>query len=104
MFKGGVNGTISGGEVAVASVHADPKNNLYSGGGFSNVFGLPSYQSASVANYLKKYPPHYPSHIYNNSGTSRAYPDVAAIGLKVPVVFLGETLAIGGTSASTPIW
>jgi tripeptidyl-peptidase-1 len=93
------------GEVAVAEPDAtDPKNDYYSGGGFSNVFELPSYQSAAVTHYLQKYPPHYSSQIYNNSGHSRAYPDVAAIGRGIPTVFLGETLGVGGTSASTPIW
>lgn len=97
--------TIAEGEVAVAEPDAtNPKNDYYSGGGFSNVFALPSYQSAAVTHYLQKYPPHYPSHIYNNSGTSRAYPDVSAIGLKIPTTYLGSTYGVGGTSASTPIW
>ena len=97
--------TLAEGEVAVADPDpTDPKLDYYSGGGFSNVFGLPSYQSAAVTNYLKKYPPHYPSHVYNNSGTSRAYPDVSAIGLKIPTTWLGNTYGVGGTSASTPIW
>jgi tripeptidyl-peptidase I len=82
----------------------DPKNDYYSGGGFSNVFALPSYQSAAVTNYLTNYPPHYPSHIYNNSGTSRAYPDVSALGLNLATVYLGSTYGVGGTSASTPIF
>jgi tripeptidyl-peptidase-1 len=92
-------------EVAVAGPDPnDAKNDYYSGGGFSNVFALPSYQSEAVTNYLKKYPPHYPSHIYNNSGNSRAYPDVSAIGLSIPTTYLGSTYGVGGTSASTPIW
>ncbi|KAE8446870.1 hypothetical protein EG329_011501 [Mollisiaceae sp. DMI_Dod_QoI] len=103
-LNGGVNATIADGEVAVAEPDAsDPKNDYYSGGGFSNVFALPSYQSDAVTNYLKKYPPHYPPHIYNSSGTSRAYPDVAAIGRNLPLVYLGESFGVGGTSASTPI-
>lgn len=67
------------------------------------MFPLPSYQAAAVSHYLTKYPPHYSSHIYNNSGHARAYPDIAAIGLKIPTVWLGETYGVGGTSASTPI-
>jgi tripeptidyl-peptidase-1 len=104
-FLGGRNGTITGGEMAVDDPDPnDPKNDYYSGGGFSNVFALPSYQSAVVTNYLTKYPPHYPSHIYNNSGTSRAYPDVSALGLNLATVYLGNTYGVGGTSASTPIF
>lgn len=92
-------------EVAVADPDpTDAKNDYYSGGGFSNVFALPSYQLDAVTGYLKNYPPHYPSHIYNNSGNSRAYPDVSAIGLKIPTTYLGNTYGVGGTSASTPIW
>lgn len=83
---------------------SDAKDDYYSGGGFSNVFDLPSYQSAAVTHYLTKYRPPYSSQIYNNSGHSRAYPDVSAIGLKIPTVWLGDTYGVGGTSASTPIW
>ncbi len=82
----------------------DPKNDYYSGGGFSNVFELPSYQSAAVTNYLTKYPPGYSSAIYNNSGAARAYPDVSALGLNLATVYLGRAIGVGGTSASTPIW
>ncbi|TVY84969.1 Tripeptidyl-peptidase sed1 [Lachnellula suecica] len=99
------NGTISSGEIAVAEPNVDPKEDYYSGGGFSNVFPLPSYQSDAVTNYLTKYPPYnYTSDIFNNSGNARAYPDVAAIGLKIPTTYLGYTYGVGGTSASTPIW
>ncbi|KAF8857370.1 subtilisin-like protein [Acephala macrosclerotiorum] len=104
-FLGGVNGSIAGGEMAVSDPDpTDSKNDYYSGGGFSNVFPLPSYQASAVTNFLTKYPPHYPSHIYNNSGAARAYPDVSALGLKIATVYLGHTYGVGGTSASTPIW
>jgi tripeptidyl-peptidase-1 len=105
MIAGGANGTIADGEIAAGQPDpTNPKNDYYSGGGFSNVFALPSYQASAVTNYLTKYPPHYPSHIYNNSGVARAYPDVSSIGLNIPTVWLNQTLAVGGTSASTPIW
>lgn len=91
-------------EVAVAEPDAaDPKNDYYSGGGFSNVFELPSYQCSAVTDYLTNYPPPYSSDIYNNSGVSRAYPDVSAVGLKLPTVYLNKAYGVGGTSASTPI-
>ena len=88
---------------------ADPdvnntKLDYYSGGGFSNVFTLPSYQASAVTNYLTKYPPPYSSNVYNNSGNSRAYPDVSALGLNLAIVYLNATYGIGGTSASTPIF
>lgn len=101
----GRNGTIDGGEMAVSSPNAkDHGLDYYSGGGFSNVFELPSYQSDAVTNYLTKYPPPYSSAIYNNSGKARAYPDVSALGLKLATVWLGKAYGVGGTSASTPLF
>jgi len=100
----GVNGAKDS-EVAVAKPNAkNPKLDYYSGGGFSNVFEVPSYQAYAVNEYLTKYPTNYTSATFNNSGTSRAYPDVAAIGLNLPTVYLGKTRPVGGTSASTPIF
>lgn len=53
---------------------------IFSGGGFSNVFAMPSYQKSAVTNYLTKYPPPFASQgVYNTSG-SRAYPDISANG------------------------
>ena len=49
-----------------------------SGGGFSNYFKQPSYQSEAVAGYLKIFGNEY-SRFYNSSG--RAYPDIAAYGV-----------------------
>lgn len=94
---------------------------LSSGGGFSNVFALPSYQQSAVQGYLTNYPPPYSSSTYNASGNSRAYPDLSANGYVV--FFLGSTeadwsvprsvrytvavdggwLPVYGTSASTPV-
>ncbi|KAK5118876.1 hypothetical protein LTR62_000086 [Meristemomyces frigidus] len=95
-----LNSSIYGGEQAVA----DPNGALsfYSGGGFSDIFERPSWQDAAVKNYLKKYSPNYSEHIFNHSG--RAFPDVSAIGLKVATVYLNQTLGVGGTSASAPIF
>lgn len=53
---------------------------IYSGGGFSNVFAMPSYQKAAIEHYMSTYPPSYSDGTYNTSGTSRAYPDIAANG------------------------
>ena len=39
-----------------------------SGGGFSDIFPMPSYQKAAVANFLKEYPPPYSAAQFNNSG------------------------------------
>lgn len=40
----------------------------YSGGGFSNIFPMPSYQEDVVRGYLKDNPPPYTAEQYNNSG------------------------------------
>lgn len=41
---------------------------IYSGGGFSNVFSMPTWQASAVGTYLKDYPPPYTSAQYNNTG------------------------------------
>merc|ERR1719352_48268 len=72
-----------------------------SGGGFSYDYDMPSYQTSAVNSYMAKNP---------KTGTSsyaqkgRASPDVALLGEKFAVVDGGRTLAVGGTSASTPSW
>lgn len=86
----------SSGEQAVSS--------FGSGGGFSNVFALPSYQAAAVQAFNDKYAPNYGPNVYNDSGVARGFPDVAAIGLRVATVFNGSTIGVGGTSASAPIF
>lgn len=91
-----------------------------SGGGFSNIYPIPDYQSAAVAGYLSgANKPTYPSYtnpsldgngsitntgdgIYNRAG--RGYPDVSAVGDKVLIYTMGAPTLIGGTSASAPVW
>ena len=99
-------------EVAVAT--------FPSGGGFSNIFPRLDYQSAAVASFLADHDPGYPS--YDTSGTGapsddvtaggtklynrggRGYPDVAAVGDNIAVVYRGNATTSGGTSASAPIF
>jgi tripeptidyl-peptidase-1 len=63
-----------------------------SGGGFSNLYAIPSYQKAAVSTYLSEHTPPYKAYsgnnnesigagggIYNNAG--RGYPDVSPIAL-----------------------
>jgi tripeptidyl-peptidase-1 len=71
-----------------------------SGGGFSQMFSIPSYQTAAVADYLKEAT--LPEACAFNS-TGRATPDVGALGDEhFQVVNGGRTISVGGTSASTP--
>jgi tripeptidyl-peptidase-1 len=84
-----------------------------SGGGFSNIYKAPDYQTQAVADYFAKAKPSYPYYegvdnssvganngIYNRIG--RGYPDVAAIGDKIVIYHGGLPTTIGGTSASAP--
>lgn len=75
-----------------------------SGGGFSNYFSVPSYQTSAVKHFMENYAPIYGPNVYNDTGKARGYPDVSAIGSNVATVFDGSTLGLGGTSASAPIF
>ena len=77
---------------------------IYSGGGFSNVFSMPSYQSSAVATYFKSHKPTYSATQYNNSQTVRGYPDVAANGANYVVAVDGSLTLVYGTSASAPVF
>ncbi|KAK5136110.1 hypothetical protein LTR08_004160 [Meristemomyces frigidus] len=70
-----------------------------SGAGFSNYFGAPAYQQATVDAYIAGLDGLY-SGLFNTSG--RGYPDVAAQGNHDALVWDGRILTVGGTSASSP--
>jgi len=73
-----------------------------SGGGFSYDYDMPSYQATAVKAYLAKNPK-TGSGQYAQNG--RASPDVALLGEKFAVIIgRDQTIAVGGTSASTPSW
>ncbi|KAJ7473645.1 subtilisin-like protein [Mycena galericulata] len=71
------------------------------GGGFSDLFSRPWYQAQAVDNFLKTIPPDFAG-TFNKSG--RGYPDVAAQGWDLDMVFEGTTFTDGGTSFSSPIF
>jgi tripeptidyl-peptidase I len=72
-----------------------------SGGGFSSVFGRPSYQDATVNNWLNTDQTHLGvSQYFNSSG--RAYPDVAAQATNFIIVASGFEQGVDGTSCATP--
>ena len=91
-----------------------------SGGGFSNIYQQPSYQSSAVNTYLTNFvPKQYKSYslttatnnpteaqtaggIYNKAG--RGYPDASAVGDNVVIVNNGAPVLIGGTSAAAPVF
>ncbi|KAJ6564007.1 subtilisin-like protein [Mycena capillaripes] len=73
-----------------------------SGGGFSNNFARPTWQTEIVQNYLDNFAPPYAASVFNRSG--RAYPDVSANGWPIVIAQIGGWVHSGGTSASTPIF
>ena len=82
----------------------DPRNeySFSSGGGFSNVFARPDYQSAAVDSYLTNHPPAADPSVYNS--TSRAFPDVSANGWNIATYADDQFFLNSGTSASAPIF
>ena len=87
--------TAVGGTVSLSEVWSD------GGGGFSNVFATPSYQSDAVKEYLAsgKAPP---TKYFNSSG--RAYPDVSAYSVACDIVIDGIPWPVDGTSCASPIF
>ncbi len=75
---------------------------IESGGGFSNVFGLPAYQAAAVKNWFATANPPYGADRFNNSQQTRGYPDIAANGVGYVTAIDDKFGLVYGTSASTP--
>ncbi|CAH7671953.1 peptidase S8/S53 domain-containing protein [Phakopsora pachyrhizi] len=70
-----------------------------SGGGFSEYFHRPDYQSKDVTKYIEKLNGTFEGYFSPNG---RAYPDVSAQGAKYIVAYQKNFLLVGGTSASAP--
>ena len=95
---------VGGTDFAVQSVIGPETTWICGGGGFSNVFSQPAYQTAAVKTFFNTatLPA---SNLYNASG--RGYPDISALGGgKNPYCITAETGYAGGvygTSASAPV-
>ncbi|KAF8817102.1 subtilisin-like protein [Phlegmacium glaucopus] len=76
---------------------------IFSGGGFSNIFAIPSYQATAVHNFLTLHPPPFTSAQFNNTGKSRAFPDLSANGANYVIGINGAFGLVFGTSASSPV-
>lgn len=96
---GGTELTADGSQEVAANFSALDRG--FSGGGFSNLYGVPDWQSADTAAYIETIPDAYEGK-YNKSG--RGIPDVAMIGTAIPIVYKGEDYVAQGTSASAPIF
>lgn len=105
--------TAVGGTTNVADEQAATKDTIpltsrlgftSTGGGFSNVFPRPEYQTGQVQSYMDQ---HIPANYQTTSGfnaSGRGYPDIAAFSTQFPTFVDGFQLPIGGTSAATPTW
>ena len=77
-----------------------------SGGGFSDTFGIPSYQADAVANYKKTAASQLPDASKWNQ-TGRGFPDVAALGgnkNQYCIALANSPTGAYGTSAATPMF
>jgi len=75
---------------------------ITSGGGFSNVFPQPSWQSEAVNTYLSTGPKIPPKNMFNSKG--RGFPDVSSLGNAYNIVVGGQWFRVSGTSASSPVF
>jgi tripeptidyl-peptidase-1 len=76
---------------------------IFSGGGFSNIFPLPSFQENAVKSFLKNHPPPFTDGQFNNSGNARGIPDLSANGANYVIGIDGEFELVFGTSCSSPV-
>ncbi|KAH9850152.1 subtilisin-like protein [Lenzites betulinus] len=81
---------------------------IFSGGGFSNFFALPDYQSTAVTSFLTNHPPPFTGAQFNNSGVVRGFPDISANGSSGQayariLAVAGEFELVFGTSCSAPV-
>lgn len=93
-----------------------PLSRFGSHGGFSNYFSRPSYQAATVQNYLDNHNPGLKSYVANKEASNigegsgvynragRAFPDVSANGAFMLAYVNGSVNHWYGTSLSSPIW
>ncbi|KAH9008704.1 peptidase S8/S53 domain-containing protein, partial [Lactarius deliciosus] len=86
-----------------ATVNDPESASMFSGGGFSDIFPMPSYQATTVARFLKEHHPPYKAAQFNNSGKARGFPDLSANGVNYIVAIDGQFELVSGTSASSPV-
>jgi hypothetical protein len=87
---GGITCAASGTEVVCQPNSAI----ITSGGGFSNVAPMPSWQSQQVTSYLTGGALLPPSADFNSSG--RSYPDISALAHNYMIVEQGYTTSVDG--------
>ncbi|KAI0016302.1 subtilisin-like protein [Xylariomycetidae sp. FL0641] len=85
--------------LANGSEAAAKESNWASQGGFSNIYDAPSYQADATAAYLAANPAPF-----TVPAGGRGVPDVAALGVNVASISLGNVNQDGGTSAAAPLF
>ncbi|POW04279.1 hypothetical protein PSHT_11314 [Puccinia striiformis] len=94
-------------QVASGKTVRDPEvacfTKIQSGGGFSNVFKMPSYQVSAVRKFFRNHPPKISQDRYNSSMRTRGFPDLSANGANYVVAVEGTFGLVYGTSASAPV-
>nr|VWP02127.1 Eukaryotic translation initiation factor 3 subunit G (eIF3g) (Eukaryotic translation initiation factor 3 RNA-binding subunit) (eIF-3 RNA-binding subunit) (Translation initiation factor eIF3 p33 subunit homolog) (eIF3 p33 homolog) [Ganoderma boninense] len=103
MFSSGDSGVGTGCPFVTAvggTIRVNPEVAVsFSGGGFSDYFTQPSYQSSAVSTFLSGLGSTNAG-LFNRTG--RAYPDVAAQGQGFQVVLGGRVVSVGGTKCQLP--
>jgi len=96
---------VGGTDFATRSTVGDETTWKAGGGGFSNTFDIPSYQTDAVAAYKASSDANLPPQkLWNNTG--RGYPDIAALAGQVNaycIVSGGRFAGVAGTSAACPV-
>jgi len=93
-----VGGTRGGGPVSINTWRL-------SSGGFSNIFGRPSWQESFVNKYMEVDTVMEMAKTYGaNIEEGRGFPDVSAMAVGYPVVCSGKAYLISGTSCATPVF
>ncbi|ODA83680.1 hypothetical protein RJ55_02195 [Drechmeria coniospora] len=86
---------------AVTHGHDPPRGAHFSTGGFSQYFKRPAWQDDAVTGYVEELHGHLAGHY---DAGMRAIPDISVVGTSFKVIVGGQTLAMDGTSASTPVF
>jgi len=73
-----------------------------SGGGFSNYWAQPSYQTTAVNQFFKVAKNLPPASDYNRTGAG--FPDVASQAYNFPIVVDGSVMDVDGTSCASPVF
>ncbi|KAG5999804.1 hypothetical protein E4U21_006294 [Claviceps maximensis] len=85
---------------AVNNGQEPPQGADFSGGGFSDFFPRPDWQTDAVDEYVAALQGHLQG--YYNPGM-RATPDISVVGTQFKTIINGESFLLAGTSASVPV-